>query len=103
VLAHQLERLCTIIEDKADHVRIHVMPYHAGAHPVIGGSLKILSFASPWLPDMVWQEAVTTGNLIEKPQVVGELIASFAEAVDRALDREASLEAMRQVRKEMET
>jgi hypothetical protein len=52
---------------------------------------------------MVWQEAVTTGTLIEKPQVVGELIASFTEAVDRALDREASLETIRRARKEMET
>jgi transcriptional regulator with XRE-family HTH domain len=103
VMAHQLDRLCSIIEDKPDHVRVHVMPYHAGAHPVIGGSLKILSFSSPWLPDMVWQEAVTTGSLIEKPQVVGELIASFTEATDRALDREASLETIRRVRKEMET
>ena len=103
VMAHQLDRLCSIIEERPEHVRVHVMPYHAGAHPVIGGSLKILSFESPWLPDMVWQEAVTTGNLIEKPPVVDELIASFTEAVDRALDREASLEAIRQVRKEMET
>ena len=103
VTCHQLDRLCSIIEEKPEHVRVHVMPYHAGAHPVIGGSLKILSFESPWLPDMVWQEAVTTGTLIEKPQVVGELIASFTEAVDRALDREASLEAIRRARKEMET
>jgi transcriptional regulator with XRE-family HTH domain len=102
VMCHQLDRLCTIIEENADHVRVYVMPHHAGAHPVIGGSLKILSFGSPWLPDMVWQEAVTTGTLIEKPQVVGELIASFTEAVDRALDRESSLEAIRRVRKEME-
>jgi transcriptional regulator with XRE-family HTH domain len=103
VMSHQLDRLCSIIEEKPDHVWVHVMPYHAGAHPVIGGSLKILSFSSPWLPDMVWQEAVTTGTLIEKPQVVGELIASFTEATDRALDREASLETIRRVRKEMET
>lgn len=103
VMCHQLDRLSSVIEEKSEHLRVHVMPYHAGAHPVIGGSLKILSFASAWLPDMVWQETVTTGNLIEKPQVVAELIASFTEAVDRALDREASLEAVRQIRKEMET
>lgn len=103
VLGHQLDRLCAIIEEKPDHLRVHVMPYDAGAHPVIGGSLKILSFASPWLPDMVWQEAVTTGTLIEKPQVVAELTASFTEALDRALDRESSLEAIQQVRKEMES
>ncbi|HEX3651052.1 MAG TPA: helix-turn-helix transcriptional regulator [Pseudonocardiaceae bacterium] len=103
VMCHQLERLCSIIEEKPEQVRVHVMPYDAGAHPVIGGSLKILSFGSSWLPDMIWQEAVTTGNLIEKPQVVGELIASFTEALDRALDRESSLEAIQEVRKEMET
>lgn len=103
VMCHQLDRLCSIIEEKPNHVRVHVMPYQAGAHPVIGGSLKILSFSSPWLPDMVWQETVTAGNLIEKPHVVDELIASFTEAVDRALDRESSLEAIRQVRKELET
>ncbi|HVV24996.1 MAG TPA: helix-turn-helix transcriptional regulator [Pseudonocardiaceae bacterium] len=103
VMCHQLDRLCSVIEEKPDHVRVHVMPYSAGAHPVIGGSLKILSFASPWLPDMVWQEAVTTGSLIEKPHVVDELVASFTEAVDRALDRDASLEAIRTARKELET
>jgi hypothetical protein len=103
VMCHQLDRLCSVIEEKPYHVRVHVMPYAAGAHPVIGGSLKILSFASPWLPDMVWQEAVTTGNLIEKPHVVDELVASFTEAVDRALDRDASLEAIRTARKELET
>lgn len=103
VMCHQLDRLASVIDEKSEHLRVHVMPYHAGAHPVIGGSLKILSFGSAWLPDMVWQEAVTTGNLIEKPHVVAELTASFTEAVDRALDRDASLEAIRQVRKEMET
>jgi transcriptional regulator with XRE-family HTH domain len=103
VLCHQLDRLCWLIEHKRDHLLVHVMPYNAGAHPLIGGGLKILSFGSPWLPDMVWQEAVTTGSLIEKPQVVGELVASFTEAVDRALDRDASLEAIRRARNEMES
>jgi hypothetical protein len=103
VMCHQLDRLCSVIEEMPDHIRVYVMPYQAGAHPVIGGSLKILSFDSPWLPDMVWQEAVTTGNLIEKPHVVAELIASFTEALDRALDRDLSLEAIRQARKELET
>lgn len=103
VMCRQLDHLCSVIAEHGDHVRVHVMPYRAGAHPVIGGSMKILSFSSPWLPDMIWQEAVTTGSLIEKPQVVGELTASFTEAVDRALDQESSLEAIRAVRKELET
>lgn len=102
VLRHQLGRLGTLIEDKPAHLRVHVMPYRAGAHPVIGGGLKILSFASPWIPDMAWQESVTAGGLIDKPHVVAELLASFEEAVDRALDRDASLELICRAQKELE-
>ncbi|MFD0923298.1 helix-turn-helix transcriptional regulator [Saccharopolyspora rosea] len=103
IMAHQLARLAKLSEERREHVKIHVMPYSAGAHPVIGGGLKILSFNSQWLPDMVWQEAVTTGSLIDRPHVVRELSASFDEAADRALDLDASLEIIHQVRKEMET
>ncbi|QIZ38415.1 helix-turn-helix domain-containing protein [Saccharopolyspora sp. ASAGF58] len=103
IMANQLARLAKLAEDSHDHLRIHVMPYTAGAHPVIGGGLVLLAFDSRWLPDMVWQESVTTGSLIDKPHVVRELSASFDEAVDRALDLDASLEMIHQVRKEMET
>lgn len=103
IMVHQLNRLAKLSEDNHDHIRIHVMPYNAGAHPVIGSGLKILSFNSPLLPDMVWQEAVTTGFLIDKPHVVRELSASLDEAVDCALDVDESLEMIHQIRQEMET
>ncbi|MEV4731888.1 Scr1 family TA system antitoxin-like transcriptional regulator [Saccharopolyspora sp. NPDC049426] len=101
-MAHQLTRLAKLSEERRENIKIHVMPYSAGAHPVIGGGLKILSFGSRLLPDMVWQEAVTTGSLIDKPHVVRELSASLDEAVDRALDLDDSLEIIHEVRKEME-
>lgn len=103
VMAFQLGRLARFSEERRDAIKIHVMPYSAGAHPVIGGGLIILSFDSRWIPDMVWQEAVTTGSLIDKPHVVRELSASFDEAVDRALDLDESLEMIHHIRKEMET
>lgn len=103
VMAHQLARLAKLSRDCRDRVRIHVMPYGAGAHPMIGGGLTILAFDSRWLPDMVWQEAVTTGSLIDKPHVVREMSASFDEVVDRALDLDDSLEMIDRVRTEMET
>ncbi|MFI0468045.1 helix-turn-helix transcriptional regulator [Saccharopolyspora sp. 5N102] len=102
IMANQLARLAKLSEERRDHLKIHVMPYAAGAHPVIGGGLVLLSFDSRWLPDMVWRESVTTGSLIDKPHVVRELSASFDEAVERALDLDASLEMIHQVRKEME-
>ncbi|MEV5539934.1 helix-turn-helix transcriptional regulator [Saccharopolyspora shandongensis] len=102
VMANQLARLAKLSEERRDNLKIHVMPYTAGAHPIIGGGLVLLSFDSRWLPDMVWQESVTTGSLIDKPHVVRELSASFDEAAERALDLDASLEMIHQVRKEME-
>lgn len=102
IMAHQLTRLAKLSEERRDHIKIHVMPYSAGAHPVIGGGLTILSFGSRMLPDMVWQEAVTTGSLVDKPHVVRELSASLDEAAHRALGLDDSLEIMHEVRKEME-
>jgi hypothetical protein len=102
VMAHQLARLAKLSEERREHIKIRVMPYSAGAHPAIGG-LTLLSFDSQLLPDVVWQEAVTTGSLIDKPNVVRELSASFDKAIDRALGLDGSLEIIHQVRKEMET
>ncbi|MHA6805948.1 DUF5753 domain-containing protein [Salinifilum ghardaiensis] len=102
VMAYQLARLAKLSEERRDQIKIHVMPYAAGAHPVIGGALKILSFESRLLPDMAWQETVTTGSLIDKPHVVRELSASLDEATDRALDLDDSLEIIHEVREEME-
>ena len=103
VMAYQLARLAKLSEEHREHIKIHVMSYNAGAHPVIGGGVTILSFGSQLLPDMVWQEAVTIGSLIDKPHVVRELSASLDEATDRALDLDDSLEIIHQIRKEMET
>jgi transcriptional regulator with XRE-family HTH domain len=102
VMTHQLTQLAKLSEERRDRIKIHVMPYSAGAHPVIGGGLIILSFDSPRLADTVWQEAVTTGSLIDRPHVVRELSASLDEAIDRALDLDTSLEIIHQVRREME-
>lgn len=102
IMTYQLARLAKLSEERREQIKIHVMPYRAGAHPVIGGGLTLLSFDSRLLPDMVWQEAVTTGSLIDKPHLVRELSASLDEATDRALDLDNSLEIIHEVRKEME-
>lgn len=103
VMCQQLDRLIKIATSKEHaHIAVHVMPYSAGAHPVIGGGLVILSFDSPWVLDHAWQETVTTGNLLDKRYVVAELTASFDAALESALDRTASLEMIRQIRSEME-
>lgn len=102
IMAHQLRRLATLSTEKRDHVHIHVMPYAAGAHPLTGSGVKLLEFSSPRLPSIAWIESATLGVFNDKSHVVREFHASFDEAVDRALDLDESLEAIRQVQEMME-
>lgn len=103
-MRRQLEHLIHTIETKRDHIDIRVMPYSAGAHPLLGGTLQILSFASPWVPDMVWLDSVTTiVGLIDRRQTTLELTASFEESLHRALDPDATHALIHQTHQEMET
>jgi transcriptional regulator with XRE-family HTH domain len=102
VLRRQLEHLMETMENRAAHVRVRVVPFAAGAHPLIGAALTMLSFPSPRLPDLVWQETAVSGGLVDKRQVILESTASFTETFDRAPDETASLEIIKQIHKEME-
>lgn len=101
VLARQLEHLASVIEDKPDHVEVRVMPFSAGAHPVIGYPMTILSFTSPRLPDLLWQETISSQAIIDRRATLRECTASFDEATERAMSRKDSLAQIHQVRKEM--
>jgi transcriptional regulator with XRE-family HTH domain len=100
VQARQLEHLVEIIEAKHDHVEIRIMPFTAGAHPLIGSQIVILSFDSPRLPDLLWQETVNSQTFIDRPVTLRECAASFEAAMDQALSREDSLALIHHARKE---
>jgi transcriptional regulator with XRE-family HTH domain len=102
VMRRQLEHLVETMENRAAPVRIRVVPFAAGAHPLIGAALTILTFPSPRLPDLVWQETAVSGGIVDKRQVILESTASFTETFDRAPDETTSLEIIRQIHKEME-
>ncbi len=102
VMRRQLEHLIETSETKSNHVRIRVMPFGIGAHPLIGAALTILSFPSPHLGDLVWQETAVSGGIVDKRQVILESTASFAEAFERALDEAASREIIERIYKQME-
>ncbi|MGB6163201.1 MAG: Scr1 family TA system antitoxin-like transcriptional regulator [Pseudonocardiaceae bacterium] len=100
VQARQLEHLAEVIEDKHDHVEIRIMPFTAGAHPLIGSPIVILSFDSPRLPDLLWQETVSSQVLVDRRITLRECAVSFDEATDQALNREDSLALIHHTRKE---
>jgi transcriptional regulator with XRE-family HTH domain len=99
VQAHQLEHLAAVIEDNHDHVEVRIMPFPAGAHPLIGYPMTILGFDSPRLPDLLWQETINSQTIIDRRVTLRECSASFDEAMDRALTRENSLALIHQTRK----
>lgn len=99
VLAHQLEHLAAVIEDHHDHIEVRIMPFSAGAHALIGYPLTILSFDSPRLPDLLWQETISSQTLMDRRATLRECAASFDEAMDRALSREDSLALIHHTRK----
>ncbi|MFC6090256.1 helix-turn-helix transcriptional regulator [Saccharothrix sp. BKS2] len=102
VMRGQLAHLLHVIAKRPDHVRVRVMPFSAGAHPLLGAALRIMSFPSERLRDLVYQETAISGAVIDKRQVILESTASFAEAFDRALDEDGSRRFIGDVREEVE-
>ena len=103
VMRRQLEHLAELIERNDDHLTIRVLPYSAGAHPMIGSSVSIMSFASRWVPDHAWIDSITsTGGFVDHRNALLELTASFNDVLERTLDRGATLALIHSVRKEKE-
>jgi transcriptional regulator with XRE-family HTH domain len=101
-MRHQFDHLIHLAEQSDSAVTVRVVPFDS-AHPLIGAPLSLLSFATPLLPDLVWQETAITGNLIDKRQVIRESEASFTEVFESiALSDIQSIEVIRQIRHEME-
>ncbi|KOX31088.1 DNA-binding protein [Saccharothrix sp. NRRL B-16348] len=102
VMRRQLAHLLDVLDRNGGHVRVRVIPFAAGAHPLLGAALKILSFRSNRLGDLIYQETAISGVIIDKRQVILESTASFAETFDRALGDRDSREFIDAVYHEME-
>ncbi len=101
VMRAQLDHLDRLLTERPEQFEIRVMPFTAGAHPALGGPFQILSFPSPRLPDLVWQEVLTSSDIIDQSSRVADYVVTFAEARERALSSAESLVLIRQVAKEM--
>ncbi|ONI73256.1 transcriptional regulator [Actinosynnema sp. ALI-1.44] len=99
VMRGQLKRLAEMAVGSVD---VRVMPFSAGAHPLIGNSAILLSFLSPRLPDLLWQETVTSQTIVDKRSKLLEVSASFDHAMERALSHADSMALIRRVLKELE-
>ncbi|MFI9009369.1 helix-turn-helix domain-containing protein [Actinosynnema sp. NPDC053489] len=103
VMAAQLAHLAAKIEEHPDTIDVRVVPFTADYHNAIGGStFYLLGFASSRLPDLVWQETVSTTDLIDQPMRIREYSLAHSQAMDFALDRAESLRLIERIREEFE-
>lgn len=101
VMRAQLEHLAALMEGRPEQIEIRVVPFSAGAHPALGGPFQILSFPSPRLPDLVWQEILTSSDIIDQSSRVADYSITFEETAERALSSEESLTLIQRIAKEM--
>ncbi|MFD4261981.1 helix-turn-helix domain-containing protein [Streptomyces sp. NPDC058534] len=83
------------------HIELQVLPFAAGAHSAMGGSLTLLSFDHA--PDVAYLEAGHSGELVEDRTMVARHSHRYDLVHARALPPEASAVLIRRVMKEYET
>lgn len=102
VLREQLQHLLSMIEEHPGTLEVFVVPFAAGAHGALGGStFHLLSFATPRLPRVAYQETITSWSVIENRPRVAQYGATYDECINRAESKRASLDLIHRTRKDL--
>ncbi|WP_216215581.1 helix-turn-helix domain-containing protein [Amycolatopsis aidingensis] len=102
VLAAQLDRLLRLIEDHQNNLDVRIVPYTATGHHAMGGSsFNLMTFPSGKVATLVWQETVTSTELIADPLMVREYGLAYAEIEKVTLDRKATVDLIAKVAREL--
>ncbi|MEU6270169.1 helix-turn-helix domain-containing protein [Saccharopolyspora shandongensis] len=102
VLAEQLKHLEKSIETLWKTLVLRVVPFEATGHHAMGGSsFYLMTFPSGQLPTLLWQETVTSTQLIFDPITVREYSLAHTEATKCALSREDTLNRIRDAYKRL--
>ncbi|MBB5937372.1 DUF5753 domain-containing protein [Streptomyces zagrosensis] len=85
---------------RAPHVSVQVLPFVQREHPLMGGSLSLLTLATG--ATIAYVESFATGQPIESPRRILELTQRFDVARSQALPEDESLDMFRGYLKEYE-
>ncbi len=96
VMRDQLQHLISMAQ--TPDVVLQVLPFRKGEHPVMGGSLTLLSFARG--QDVAYTESSHSGELMETPEEVAEYALAYDLLQAKALPPDESLAEIRSVAKE---
>ncbi|MGY5123910.1 helix-turn-helix domain-containing protein [Streptomyces nigrescens] len=86
VMAEQLEHIARLARERK--ILLQVLPFAAGAHPMIGKSLRLMEFEDA--PPTAYTEGLYSGNLLDDPAVVKRVQQDYDLLRAAALSPEAS-------------
>ncbi|MFD3421215.1 helix-turn-helix domain-containing protein [Streptomyces decoyicus] len=86
-MAAQLEHIAKLVRQR--NLLVAVLPYSAGAHAYMTGTLKLMEFADA--PPTAYTETEFSGNLLDDPAVVKQAQRAYDLLRVAALSPEASL------------
>ncbi|MEU7489329.1 helix-turn-helix transcriptional regulator [Streptomyces sp. NPDC042319] len=98
VMAEQLRYIADLGE--SDRIRVHVLPFAVGVHPLLEGSVMLMSFDDA--PPITYAEGLASGHLIDQPSVVQQCHLNFELALGDALSHPESLALIRAAAEEYE-
>jgi transcriptional regulator with XRE-family HTH domain len=102
VLRGQLRHLIEMVQRLPDTLDLRVVPFTASGFGVLGAStFCLLDFPSTRLPPLLYQESVSSVEIIERPSLVREYSVAHNEAQRVALSREDTLAAIRRAEMEL--
>ncbi|MFD6533656.1 Scr1 family TA system antitoxin-like transcriptional regulator [Streptomyces sp. NPDC060184] len=98
VMAEQLRKLADMAE--SGRLRLHVLPFDVGAHPLQQSLLSMLSFdeAEP----VAYVEGFLTGNLMDEPSLVKASQTAYHLTLSDAMSQQESLTLVRAAAEEHE-
>jgi transcriptional regulator with XRE-family HTH domain len=90
IMRAQLERLLELSE--LPGVTLQVIPYEAGALPVVSHKFIILRFAEPTVPDVVYIEGLTRDQYLDEPGELEVYNTTFRTLTQLAAERDKTQE-----------
>ncbi|WP_230860818.1 helix-turn-helix domain-containing protein [Actinoplanes aureus] len=88
VMREQLHRLAEAAS--AAHVTVQVLPFGAGAHPGMNGSLTVMDLGAPFGSTLAVTDSMTGDTLIHETAELARLATTFERIAAQALDPAAS-------------
>lgn len=97
VMAAQLRHIIDLGERR---IRVHVLPFSAGAHALMEGPVTLLRFHE--MAPLAYSEGLDTGTVLDSPAAVEQSLVSYDLALGDALSHLESLSLIRAVAEEYE-